>query len=389
MTLEARKNVSRLKELYPFRLTAHEPGYVTREILGVGEGYYDLLIGGNRDDRSGWVEPDGTIIFGDIGGQKEPGWNPNTGHGGIFRLNPDDSIDAIVPHGNIVNGTGFDPRKCPANFGPWKDHIFFVGQTQPGRPGAVEPHAVYKVAPGDPYARIFVLVPNNGRIGGGKAGAMMPGVFGRPGTPFDGWFYVMSFMNCTVYRVSPDGEIEPFLTLDFPDGRIMPQNVMYAPPWWGDLAGELILYGARGGSFETARLPMEAYAYWRISPDGKLDPIDNPPVTLRAQQAPPEFGPFAGDIFFMDEGPVNLEQIAGCDEFQQGLPFTGRVLRWSPKDRQVHLFADGFQGSYTTFVFDGPRMVMASCGLSYCTGEFHEPDGAIWEILYTGESKKY
>jgi hypothetical protein len=375
-----------LRELYPFRMKVRHTEYTAREIIPVGTGYFDVLMGGDRDDRGGLVEADGSFVFGDIGGQRNHGWNPNEGHGGIFRVNRDDSIEALVPHGNVGSGTVFEPRKAPANFGEWHGHIFFVGQTSPGRPGATRPHAVYKVAPGERHPETFVLVPDNGKISGGKAGAMMPGVFGRAGTPLDQSFLIMSYMNCTIYRVSPAGGIEPYLTLDFEDGRIMPQLIMYAPPWWGDLAGELILFGVRGASFETGRAGADAFAYWRVTSSRQLELIENVPVTLRGLQAPREFGPFAGDVFFVDEGPVNLAQIAGCDEYKEGLPLQGRIWRWSPKDRTTHLFAEDFQGSYTSIAFDGPRLIIASCGLSYCTGEFHEPDGAIWEIRHGGRS---
>jgi hypothetical protein len=375
----------RVKDLYPFRLKVSHSAYRPREVLPVGEDYFDVLMGGNQDDRCGWVDPDGSVIFSDIGGQAAPGWNPLEGHGGIFRLRRDDSVESIVPFGNMGQATVFEPRCAPANFGPWMNHIFFVGQTSPGRPGATQQHAVYKVAPGENRPEIFCRVPNNGRISGGNAGAMMPGVFGRTGTPMDGAFFVMSYMNCTIYRVDPDRRIEPYLTLDFEDGRIMPQHFMYAPPWWGALANEIILCGVRGVSFETRRAKGDALGYWRVTDDRALDSIPSAPVTLKCVQAPAAFGPFAGDVFYVDEGPVDLSQIAGCDEFQDGLPFEGRILRWCPKDGSTHVFADAFQGSYTSLAFDGPRLLIATCGRSYCTGEYHEPDGGLWEIRYVGE----
>ncbi|MGE0044569.1 MAG: hypothetical protein AB7T08_02310 [Hyphomonadaceae bacterium] len=370
-----------LKRANPFRMKVSAAGYSTRAVIDKGDGFFDVMMGWRDDDRVGWREDDGSIIFGDIGGQSKVGWNPQEGHGSVWRLKRDDTLEALMPPGSMTHGTVFEPHKAPVNFGPWGDHIFFVGQTEPGRPGATKPHAVYRVAPEGGAPETFCVVPNNGRIGGGVPGALMPGTFGRAGTPFDGSLFVHSFMNCTIYRVTPDKKIEPFITLDYPDGMIMPQLVIYAPDWWRDYAGELILFGARNASFESARRPKSDYAHWRITPDGKIEPIPDPPIPLRAIQAPKEFGPYAGDFFYVDEGPVDLAQIAGCDEFEEGLPYHGKVMRVTG-DGETSVFADNFQGSYTSLVFDRERLLMGVVGRSYCTGEYHEPDGAIYEIRY-------
>ena len=372
-----------IKAQNPFRMSVHEAGFSRRAIIDKGDGFYDVMMGWRYDDHVGWCEDDGSIIFGDIGGQMEIGWNPDQGHGSIWRLKPDDTLEAIMPPDPNWKGTVFEPRLAPAHFGPWGGHTFFVGQTLPGRVGATQPHAVYRVPPEGGAPETFCIVPNNGRIGGGVPGALMPGTFGRKGTPFEGVLFVQSFMNCTVYKVAPNGKIEPFLTLDFADGTIMPQMVINAPTWWKEHAGELVMFGAKGASFESARVGDKSYGYWLIRPDGSLDPIDSPIAPIRAQVAPPEFGPFGGQLFYVEEGPVNLAQVAGCDEHQDGMPYLGRLMRVSP-DGEKHAFADDFQGSYTSLCFDKNRLLMGVVGLSYSTGEHHEPDGAIYEIRWDG-----
>ena len=53
-------------------------------------------------------------------------------------------------------------------------------------------------------------------------------------------------------------------------------------------------------------------------------------------------------------------------------------------DGKPHVFADNFQGSSTLLVFDRTRLLMSFVGKSYSTGEYHHPDGSIYEIRYTG-----
>ncbi|MGE0386563.1 MAG: hypothetical protein AB7Q97_17685 [Gammaproteobacteria bacterium] len=371
-----------LRALYPFRMQVHAPGFKARPIIEPGDGFFDIMLGWRDVDRIGWCDADGSVVFGDIGGQRTPAWDPARGHGSIWRLHRDDRLEAIVPPGNVALGTVFEPRLAPANFGRWGGHIFFAGQTAPGRPGATRPHAMYRVAPGTDTPEVFAVMPDNGRIGGGISGALMPGTFGRAGSPFDGFLFAQSFMNCTVYRIDPDGRVDPFLTLDSPQGSILPLMVFHAPPWWGDLAGELILHGVRGASFQGGADTPQARGFWRVGADGAMDPVQAP-VHPRALPAPREFGPFAGELFWADDGPVNLAQVSGCDEYATGLPYCGRILRRAA-DGTEHVFADGFYGSFTSLTFDGPRLLLGLTGRSYSTGEYHEPDGALYEVRHTG-----
>jgi hypothetical protein len=48
------------------------------------------------------------------------------------------------------------------------------------------------------------------------------------------------------------------------------------------------------------------------------------------------------------------------------------------------VFAEGLQGGSTSFIFNGRRMLIGSIRKSYATGEYHEPDGSVYEVTYTG-----
>ncbi|MGE0386578.1 MAG: hypothetical protein AB7Q97_17760 [Gammaproteobacteria bacterium] len=366
-----------LKQERAFRMQVHAPGYAAREIVPAGENLYDPQLS--------WLEPDGSVFFGDIGGQEQYGWDPAKGHGALGRLRPDGRIEHVVPPRNMGQYMPLCPVLAPAHFGPWGGHVFLVGQEFPGRSGASRHHLVFRHAPGSDRMEVFGVVPPAGRINDGIPGAMVTGCFGRPGTPQAGSFFVMSLMNCVIYRVSTRGEVEPFLILDEPitPRPIMPVIFTLGPSWWGDLAGEMILWGKRGITYRDEVDPRVEQAFWHVDRDGRLDPdpIPNPPSPLwSTAQAPAQFGPYGGQVFYVDEGGIDLLHVTMVDE---PLPYRGRLMRIDADGRH-HLFADGFQGSCTSLVFDGPRLIMGLLGKSYSTGDYHHPDGSICEIRWTG-----
>jgi len=55
------------------RAECKERGFTIKPIVESATWLYDCQLG--------WVEEDGTVIFHDIGGQGEPGWDPEKGHG--------------------------------------------------------------------------------------------------------------------------------------------------------------------------------------------------------------------------------------------------------------------------------------------------------------------
>ena len=224
-----------LKAANPFRLAAKESGFKTRPVIDKFDGFYDVLMCWNKDNECGWRDEDGSIVFSDIGGQPTLDFDPEVGHGSIWRLHSDDTLEPIMTPSPNWQGCVLQPRLCPANYGTFGGQIFFVGQTYPGRRGAIRPHAVYRIPIDGGEPILHGIVPNAGSVGKGIPGALMPGTFGRPETPWDGQFLVQSFMNCTIYRVLPDGDISPIVTLDSPEGAILPQMVINAPDWWQEM----------------------------------------------------------------------------------------------------------------------------------------------------------
>jgi len=365
-----------LKRARAFRMKVHAPQYAAREGVGVGGELFDVMLAYREDD--------GSVVFTDIGGQGAPGFDPEKGHGALLRYRRDGSVAAIVPPTNMQQFVPMNIHRAPEHYGRWGGHLFLPCQTFPGRPGANRPHGVLRVAPGADTPDLFVVLPNAGTIGGGIPGAAMTAGFAPKGSPFGEALICWTMKNCTVYIVRPNGEAEVFLNFDRAEGQMMPAWLTFAPSWWGDLAGELIMTANVGFAFNAGKPSPDSIRHFRVTADGALHPLDKLPAPLHAVRAPPEFGPFAGQLFFTDEGEINLATEEGCDEYPgEYLPYNGRILR-QDADGQVHVFADDYWGSYTTLVFDGPRLMVGLCGKSYSTGEYHVPDGAIYEIAFKG-----
>ncbi len=79
----------------------------------------------------------------------------------------------------------------------------------------------------------------------------------------------------------------------------------------------------------------------------------------------------------VDFGSVNLMHTSKPPAGP--LPWDSRILRFD-EDGTQHLFADGLQGGWTEILFDGARLLVSCLRRSYSTGEYHEPDGSIYEI---------
>lgn len=126
----------RIESHREFRLDVKEPGFRARRVIDAGEGFFDPMWGFEDDD--------GTIAFGDIGGQAEPGWDPTRGHGAVWRMHADDSVTPIVPPGHMGQAMCMYVRRALTWLGAYADQVFFLGQ---GRPGATAPHYVYRVYP--------------------------------------------------------------------------------------------------------------------------------------------------------------------------------------------------------------------------------------------------
>lgn len=377
------------------RLEFKEPGFAIRPIVPPATWLYDAQLG--------WIEDDGALIFHDIGGQGEPGWDPEKGHGSTWRLYPDDRLEAIVPPGNSGRAMIMSPMKSPASFGPeYGNQIFPLGQLRPGRKGAHNTHAVFWIPPGASWVEVFAVVPDSGSMNdGGKSGALVSPGWGPDGTPEEGILFVTSMFNCTMYKLNAKREIWPWVIGDGSHGCIqfMPREVFRAPAEWGKLAGELIVSGVASHSFASAApLPgeppkVEEIVRFVAEERGDRMParlrqvdVDLPvPVSAsryrRGREAPEGFGPFGGHTFRTTPGSVNLMQTTMMPE--GGLPYDAQIVRIDP-DGKEHVFADKVQAGYPGIIFQGKRMILSAIGKSYSTGDFHYPDGSLYEIKYVG-----
>jgi hypothetical protein len=132
-------------------------------------------------------------------------------------------------------------------------------------------------------------------------------------------------------------------------------------------------------SFEADDPGHNVIEYWVI--DG--DQIDTTAVARRdigwamAQEAPAEFGPYGGHTFLFDFGSTNLMHVSKPEPGP--LPYDSTILRVDPAGN-VHVFADGLQGGWNELRFDRDRMYISCLRRSFSTGEYHEPDGSLYEI---------
>jgi len=358
-----------------------EPGFAVREIIAPGDVLYDVQVF--------HAERDGSVLLGDIGGQPERGWDPTRGHGAIFRLRTDDELEPVMPVGKIGEAMVLCPLVAPDHFGTFGGDIMFVGQANPGRAGATRQHLVFRLPSGSDTPEVFAEPPHAGTAGDGVPGAMVTGVFGRPGTPHAGSFFVLSLMNRTIYRVGSDRSCEVFQTLDADvmDGRaVMPLMLFYATSHWGDLEGELILGGIPDTNFtQDAGKGLDLH-YWRVS-DDRVEPAMLPDKVWGLTPgvvpvAPSGFGPFGGDAFVSDEGSTNQMHVTIMPEGP--LPYDAKIVRVD-QDGRPHDFAVGFQGGAGSIVFAGDRLIYGQMRRSYSTGDYHEPDSSIYEIVYVGD----
>ncbi|MGV9867172.1 hypothetical protein [Rhodococcus koreensis] len=378
--------LARIVDTCQLKLNFNVPGYSVREIISPGTSLYDPNLG--------FVDDDGSLIVGDIGGQPERGgWDPERGHGAIWRLHRDDRLEEVVPSSNVGRGMVMFPKRAPRSFGKYAGNLFYYGQLRPGRPGAHHNHAVYWVPPGSRWPEPFVVIPDAGTIGGGVSGALMFSGWGAEGSPEEGSMFLHSFMNCTVYRVTPDRRVEPWLICDEEHAgtQVMPTRLYRAGAEWGDLAGELILTGRPGTSFRQP-IAADVQCYRVVEENGQRRLVDAPNLDVQGdanrlllpQVAPDEFGPLAGKRFFCRGGSVsgsNTETTMNRGEGE--LPYDADIV-YVDDDGELRVFADDLQAGAPHLLFQGDRMVVATVRMSYSTGQFHYPDGSLYEIRYTG-----
>jgi len=389
-----------LREWTQIKAKVLEPGFELREIVPTATTMYD--------PQQGWLEDDGAMVITDIGGQGEPGWNPEKGHGAILKVHPDNRIEPIVPYGGTGRAMIMASTKSPPSFGEYAGRPFPLGQLRPGRAGAHNTHAVFWVPPGANWVEPYVVVPDSGAINGGKAGALLGPGFGPPGTPEDGFMFVTSMFNCTMYKVTSTRQIWPWIVGEPAHAGIqfMPRWLYRAPVGWGEHAGKLICEGVESHSFSTpASKPgeprlAEKLVWFVVDDQGEgrrakltqidakgLPPYDFPdwPGTLSARRrggiAPKAFGPFAGQRFVADVGTAHLQQTSMMPDGP--LPYDASVYRIDETGARRPFITD-LQTGDPQVRFQGDRMLITLLGKSYSTGDFHYPDGGLLEVVYVG-----
>jgi len=271
---------------------------------------------------------------------------------------------------------------------------------------------VYWVPPGANWVEHYVVVPDAGSINGGKPGALIGPGFGVSGTPEDGFLFVASMFNCCMYKVTSKRQIWPFIIGDAAHSGIqfMPRFLYRAPEGWGRHTGELICEGVANHSFASAapmpggKLIEEQIVHFVVRDQGEgrladvtqIDAAGLPPVQdvhhpgwiagiYKGGRAPEGFGRFGGQMFSTDIGTVNLKQTTQMPD--GALPYDASVYRIDERGER-RPFVVGVQGGYPHLQFQDDRMLIASMGKSYSTGDFHYPDGYLAEVVYVGEERQ-
>ena len=366
---------------YPVNIV--ESGYSSRIVIPYGDVLFDPVF-------ANVVEDDGSVLVDDVGGQPRPSqFDPTLGHGAVWRLHADGKLETVVPWGSTHRGMPMFPIRGTDEFAPWQGSYFFSCQSRPGRTGAHYDHVVHRLAPGSDRLELFAILPRAGRTGGGIPAAVCSSAgIGPKGAHYQGKLILHALMNCVLYGVGADGVAEPILITD--DSKIgtfwITRAVFGNDLFFPEHKGELLAGGVRGLSFNSAddKNPNKRFwgqeMEWFIVRDGDIgpDPIATAPRWLSEPYlAPNNFGRFGGHVFYLDQGAVQQGQ-ATKDQFT--LPYDGRILRKDPASGEISVFADQLRGGFTSMAFQKERMRVTHFGKSYSTGEFHEPDGIIFEV---------
>jgi hypothetical protein len=191
---------------------------------------------------------------------------------------------------------------APAGFGSYAGQIFVASGSD-----AASPCEIMRI--GGASATSFAKLPDTGKINGGKASECRDLEFGIAGSPFAGKLYAVSNGNATIYEIDPSGNAKAFSTFDgtpsFEVGSIAfaPANDPKAP--------NTLLAGVRPRNEMAAKVGrIDA-----LGPDGKektdyLVGFVNP---TGWGYAPPGFGNYAGNMFIVDAGRPAEKNAAARD----------------------------------------------------------------------------
>jgi len=375
-------DAAKLREITQIKAVVHDPAYEIVPIVTGGQFLYDPQVFWNWNDdgdKTVWGG-DGSILISDIGGQQQPGTDWTMGHGAIMRLKADNSWETIMAHGDGRQAGVFRPLIAPQGWGEWGGHIFFGSQTIPHRAGAVVEHMVYRLGPGDKRPTGFCVAPRSGTVGGGSSGALLTGVFGRPGTREEGLFLMFSMHNCTIYAVRPDRSIEPWLVMDGKSapGPVMGYRLFYADP---ELVGEenmLVIEGKWNSSFNDEQTHVFEPRHYRVA-DGTIHPqVIKPLAGGAGLRAPQAFGKFAGESF-RPENAGFVSSVHWTEGDAKPLPYSASIVR-KDADGKEHVFVSNVQAGQNLIAFAGDRMIVSNVGHSYSSGDFKHPDGVVFAV---------
>lgn len=334
-----------------------EGGYSARLLVPPGT-FYDPLfpIAGEGDD----------IWLNDDGGEEEAG----EGGGGVYCVDRDGKVTALVPVGKIPPPTAID--RAPSSFAPHRGQIFALAQPKKGWAGATENHIILRMDPTTWTPHRFAELPSAGNRNKGIAGAGVDMRFGPDGTSFAGRLFAVTLLNNSIYEVSPAGEARPFVTMD---GARPRQPVCLTFTQRG--GEDRMIVSTANGNFSPRRQVPGFATITQITADGKVLPEFIAADLLAPSglgYAPDGFGAYAGDLFVADLGGM-MPTPAPRDNPP---PRAGRVLHID-RSGKAHVFAEGF-ASPLGLRFIGKRMIVCDVNGDYIGGGIELPDGFVVEI---------
>jgi len=362
----------------------HVPGYRFRTVVPMNDVLFDQHV-------VDWVEPDGRVAICDVGGQgRHTAFDPELGHGAIWWLTPDNRLEPAVPWGHTHLGMPMFPRLAPPSFGRWAGHALIICQLHPGRRGAHYDHVVHMWDRRSDQLTLFAVLPRNeSATGNGMPCALIPGGYGPEGTEYEGAYYFTALRNNSIYRVLGNGQAETVAIMDGVHGpKLLPRVMCFgSDDAFPEQKSKLIVGGVPEAVFDIGdsnegRFVGQESAFYTVE-NGKL--ADRPFATGNRMLAMPQrlggdFGPLGGKLVYSDHGSINQSQSIYDNP---PLPHDGRLL-YRGGDGELHELVTGLRGGRNDILFAGDRLIISHWGKSYSTGEFHYPDGAIWELVREG-----
>jgi hypothetical protein len=367
-----------------FQPVVHVPGYRFRTLIPIDDVLYDPHV-------VDWIEPDGRTAICDVGGQgRHTEFDPELGHGAIWWLTRDNRLEPAVPWGHTHLGMPMFPRLAPPSFGRWAGHALMLCQVHPGRRGAHWDHVVHIWDRRSDQLTLFAIPPRNDSASGdGMACALIPGGFGPEGTEHEGAYYFAALGNNSIYRILGNGQAETVAIMDGVKGpKLLPRVMCFGSDnAFPEQKGKLIVGGVPEAVFDIGddnkgRFVGQESAFYIVD-GGKLQ--DRPFATGNRMLAMPQrfgsdFGPLSGRLVYSDHGSINQSQSIYD---HSPLPHDAR-LQFRGEDGELHDLVTGLRSGRNDILFAGDRLIISHWGKSYSTGEFHHPDGAIWELRWEG-----